>query len=85
MSTDQAQAQVNPGVPRLNAFFTDVLACLPELDLIKMTAFFLHKLLHLQITERPVPIALVETMGSSDLRYDRDVHNHRYCRLLHAK
>jgi hypothetical protein len=40
---DQAHAQVNPRISQLYAFFTHMLICFPEFDLIEVSTFFPHR------------------------------------------
>ena len=43
MSTDQAQAQMDPSVSHFQAFFATVFAGCPKLDLVQMCALFSHE------------------------------------------
>ena len=45
MSTSEAQAQVNPGVARLNAVLTDMLISFFDFDLVQVGACFRHRFL----------------------------------------
>ena len=45
MSTAEAQAQVDPCVSRLNAFFTDMLIGFCDFDLVQVGACFRHRFL----------------------------------------
>jgi hypothetical protein len=42
VTTTETQAQVNPGVPGLNAVFTDVLVGFSDFDLVQVGAFVRH-------------------------------------------
>lgn len=66
MSTNKAQAQVNPGIAGLNTVLTDVLVRFFDFDLIQVGAFCRHRFL------REVPL---ET-GPSDLSHVTKGHQH---------
>jgi len=52
MSADQAHAQVDPRIARLDAIFAHMLIRLFYLDLIKVSAFFWHRFLRVFTSER---------------------------------
>jgi hypothetical protein len=45
LAADEAHAEMNPGIAKLDAFFTDMFVGLPYFDLIEVRALFGHRFL----------------------------------------